>query len=184
MRETRRVVMYELMSLDGFADDPGEGEWFHGAGTGLGDFLSDTVGSQDAVLLGRTTFEKWAPYWPTATMQPFADFINGTPKFVFSSRPLTLEWAGSTQVTDSAASFVAELKNRPGRDIGIHGSLTLARSLLAARLVDDLRLVLAPSLAGTGKRLFGDSELQRFDLLDEERAGGCLLLHYRRQHTG
>ncbi|WP_217499021.1 dihydrofolate reductase family protein [Leifsonia sp. C5G2] len=68
-----------------------------------------------------------------------------------------------------------------GGDIGIHGSLTLARDLLAAGLVDDLRMVLAPSLAGSGVRLFGNGgELQRFLLEGEERSGGCLLLHYRR----
>lgn len=178
---TRRVVLYELMSLDGFADEPGEGDWLRETGTGLGDFLAETIATQDAVLLGRRTYEKWAPYWPTADVQPFADFINATPKYVFASSPRELEWSGSQAVTAPAVPFVAELKWTAGGDIGIHGSLTLARDLLAAGLVDDLRIVLAPSLAGSGVRLFGDGgELQRFDLVDEERSGGCLLLHYRR----
>jgi dihydrofolate reductase len=68
-----------------------------------------------------------------------------------------------------------------GGDIGIHGSLSLARDLLAAGLVDDVRIVLAPSLAGNGVRLFGSgAQLQRFNLVDAERSGGCLLLHYQR----
>src|SRR6185312_4772837 len=75
---TRSVVLYELMSLDGFADDPGEGEWFGDAGEELIDFLGEVISTQDSVLLGRRTFEKWAPYWPGSTMQPFADFINTT----------------------------------------------------------------------------------------------------------
>ncbi|MFD6698210.1 MULTISPECIES: dihydrofolate reductase family protein [unclassified Microbacterium] len=178
---TRRVVLYELMSLDGFADDPGEGDWFHGSDARLMDFLAEVIASQDAVLLGRHTYEKWAPYWPKATMQPFADFINTTPKLVFSSTPLAEEWANTTRITDPVLSFVADLKQLPGGDIGIHGSITLARALLAAQLVDELRLVLAPSLAGHGKRLFTDEgDLQRFALVDSQRSGDCLLLHYRR----
>jgi len=177
----RRVVLYELMSLDGFADDPGEGQWLGDTGTQLGAFLAETIATQDAVLLGRRTYEKWAPYWPTAHVQPFADFINSTTKFVFSSPPRNLDWAQSMAVTEPPASFVTDLKLRPGGDIGIHGSLSLARTLLAAHLVDEIRLVLASNLAGHGKRLFGsDEELQRFDLVDSERSGGCMLLQYRR----
>jgi dihydrofolate reductase len=180
---TRNVVLYELMSLDGYADDPGEGEWFGDADEKLMTFLADVVSTQDTVLLGRTTFEKWAPHWPTSTMQPFADFINATPKVVFSSTTPSFEWNATTHVCDPPATFVADLKQRDGGDIGVHGSLTLARTLLAADLVDELRLVIAPSLAGHGKRLFeGDSGLQRFELVDADRSGGCLLLHYRRHN--
>ncbi|MGN6428363.1 MAG: dihydrofolate reductase family protein [Leifsonia sp.] len=179
---SRRVVLYELMSIDGFADDPGEGEWLRDTGAGLGDFLAETIATQDAVLLGRRTYEKWAPYWPTADVQPFADFINATRKYVFTSSPLEPEWSESVPVAEPAAAFVSDLTREQGGDIGIHGSLSLARDLLAARLVDDLRLVVAPSIAGHGKRLFGDdSGLQAFDLVDSERSGGCLLLHYRRR---
>ena len=179
---TRSVVLYELMSIDGYADDPGEGEWFGDADERLTEFLGDVIASQDTVLLGRVTFEKWATHWPTSDMQPFADFINTTTKLVFSSAPATFEWPATTHVTESAATVVADLKQAEGGDIGIHGSLTLARSLLAEGLVDDLRLVVAPSLAGRGKRLFdGDVGLQRFELISSERSGGCLLLHYRRR---
>lgn len=177
----RRVVLYELMSLDGVADDPGRGEWLGDPGAGLLDFLGETIATQDAVLLGRRTYEMWAPHWPTAQLQPFADFINTTTKYVFTSSPMQFDWEQSVRVTDSAASFVAGLKRQPGGDIGIHGSLSLARTLLAAHLVDELRIVLAPSLAGNGKRLFGDSgNLQRFEMVSSERSGECLLLHYRR----
>jgi dihydrofolate reductase len=179
---TRSVVLYELMSLDGFADDPGEGEWFGDAGEQLIDFLGEVISTQDAVLLGRRTFEKWAPYWPGSDMQPFADFINATPKYVFASAPLAHDWNGTTQVRQDAVSFVADLKRNSGDDIGIHGSLKLAQTLLAAQLVDELRLVVAPALAGHGRQLFRhDGELQRFELLSLDRTGGSLLLHYRRR---
>lgn len=179
---TRNVVLYELMSLDGFADDPGEGDWFGDADERLLDFLGAVIASQDTVLLGRHTYEKWAPHWPASDMQPFADFINTTPKLVFSSTPLALDWSATTRVADPAVDYVARLKTHDGGDIGIHGSLTLARTLLAAQLVDELRLVVAPSLAGGGRPLLdGDAGLQRFDLRSAGRSGGCLLLHYRRK---
>nr|BFE56147.1 dihydrofolate reductase family protein [Dactylosporangium thailandense] len=179
----RRVVLYELLSLDGVADEPGEGQWFVDAGEGLLDNLTRVIADQDTVLLGRRTYEKWAPHWPGSTMQPFADFINTTPKILFSADAPRYDWAATTHVTGPAAPYVAELKRARGGDIGIHGSLTLARALLREHLVDELRLVVSPSLAGPGARLFDDAGgLQRFELVDADRSGGCLLLHYRR-HT-
>jgi dihydrofolate reductase len=178
----RNVVLYELMSLDGVAEEPGEGEWFIDADARMMDNLATVLSSQDTVLLGRATYEKWVPYWPTSDMQPFADFVNTTPKVVFASQPPTQEWTGTTHVTEPAAAYVAELKRRDGGDIGIHGSLSLAQSLLREGLVDELRLVVSPALAGSGRRLFeGEGALQHFELADADRSGGCLLLHYRRR---
>jgi dihydrofolate reductase len=177
----RSVVLYELISLDGVADEPGEGAWFIDADERLMTNLAQIIGRQDTVLLGRRTYEKWAPHWPTSTMQPFADFINTTPKILFSSSAPRPAWSATTQVTDPAAPYVADLKRRAGGDIGIHGSITLARALLREHLVDELRLVVSPSLAGRGRRLFDDTgDLQRFSLVSADRSGGCLLLNYRK----
>jgi dihydrofolate reductase len=168
------------MSLDGMADDPGEGDWFGDADHTLLDNLGAIIEAQDTVLLGRRTYEKWVAHWPGSDLQPFADFINQTPKVVFSTTPPTQPWAATTHVAEPAADYVAELKLGDGGDIGVHGSLTLAQSLLEARLVDELRLVVAPRLAGGGRRLFdGVGDLQRFELVESSRSGGCLLLHYR-----
>ncbi|WP_426512679.1 dihydrofolate reductase family protein [Dactylosporangium sp. McL0621] len=178
----RNVVLYELMSLDGVAEEPGESGWFTDADERLMDNLDRVIASQDTVLLGRRTYEKWAPHWPSSTMQPFADFINDTPKFLFSAAAPALPWSATTHVPGPAAPYVAGLKRATGGDIGIHGSLTLARSLLRERLVDELRLVVAPTLAGRGARLFEEpGDMQRFELVDSDRSGGCLLLHYRRR---
>jgi dihydrofolate reductase len=176
----RNVVLYELLSLDGVAEEPGEGEWFVDADERLMGYLAEVTKRQDTVLLGRRTYDKWAPHWPTSTMQPFADFINDTPKILFSSTEPALPWSATTRVTGPAASHVADLKRQPGADIGIHGSLTLAQSLLREQLVDELRLVVSPSLAGRGRRLFDNTgDLQRFTLVEADRSGGCLLLTYR-----
>lgn len=176
----RKVVLYELISLDGVAEEPGEGDWFIGADERLVDNRGEVIATQDTVLLGRRTYDKWVPHWPTATMQPFADFINTTPKVLFSADRPDLDWAETTHVTGPAGPYVAELKRQAGGDIGVHGSLALAQSLLRDRLVDELRLVVSPSLAGTGRRLFDDvGGLQLFTLTDDDRSGDCLLLTYR-----
>jgi dihydrofolate reductase len=175
----RNLVLYELLSLDGVAEEPGN--WWTSGGQGLIENLGRIIGSQDAVLLGRATYDEWAGYWPTADMQPFADFINGTEKHVFTSSEPAQEWANSTFVDRPAEEYVAELKARDGGDIGIHGSISLAGSLLRAGLVDELRLAVSPTTAGRGRKLFADAELQSWQLADMDRTpGGVLLLAYRR----
>lgn len=175
----RTVVAYQLISLDGVAEEPGD--WMVGVDDTFLANLGTIIGTQDTVLLGRGTYDYWAGYWPTADVQPFADFINGVPKHVFTSRPVTADWAGTTVVTEPAEAHVARLKQGTGGDIGIHGSIDLTRSLLRAGVVDELRLAVSPATAGRGRRLFGDDTApQSFDLVDVERtATGVLLLSYR-----
>ena len=166
------------MSVDGVAEEPGN--WVFDVDDEVFANLRQVIDRQDDVLLGRTTYDYWAGHWPTSDMEPSASFINATPKHVFTSTPLTQAWPNSTAVHTSAAEHVAALKQRGGGDIGVHGSATLARSLLAAGLVDELRLVVAPTIAGSGWRLFSDGDLRRLDLLDTVRTPtGTLLLHYR-----
>jgi dihydrofolate reductase len=178
----RKVVLYTLLSIDGVAEDPDR--WFFDVDDGLLANLAEVIGRQDAVLLGRRMYDEWARFWPGSDMEPFAAFINGTAKHVFTSaEPPPSPWAGSTFVAGPAAEYVAALKRRPGRDIGIHGSISLAQSLLRAELVDELRLVIAPTVAGGGRRLFEDGvALQRFELIDSDRTPeGAVLLGYGRR---
>lgn len=175
----RKVVLYQILSLDGVAEEPSD--WFFDGGPETFANLGRVIASQDDVLLGRGTYDYWVGYWPTSDVEPFASFINGTRKHVFTSSTPEQEWPNTTVVTTSATDYVRALKQQPGDDIGVHGSISLARSLLQARLVDELQLVVAPALAGHGRRLFdGDDDLQRLDLLDTRRsAKGTLFLAYR-----
>jgi dihydrofolate reductase len=176
----RKVVLYELLSLDGVAEEPSD--WFFDDGGDLFANLGRVIGSQDDVLLGRGTYDYWAGYWPTSNVEPFASFINGTRKHVFTSSEPDQAWANTTLVTTPAAEYVRSLRQQSGGDIGIHGSIELARSLLHDRLVDELQLVVSPALAGHGRRLFeGKHDLQRLELLDTQRTTkGALFLAYRR----
>jgi dihydrofolate reductase len=176
----RKVVLYQLVSLDGVAEEPGD--WFFDDSPDVFTNLGRVIASQDDVLLGRGTYDYWVGYWPTSDVEPFASFINGTRKHVFTSSAPDQAWANTSVVTTPAADYVRNLRQQPGGDIGIHGSIELARSLLSDGLVDELRLVVSPALAGHGRRLFeGKHDLQRLELLDTQRTTkGALFLAYRR----
>jgi dihydrofolate reductase len=173
----RKVVLYELLSLDGVAESP-DG-FFLDFDDVMRENLHRVIADQDAVLLGRRTYDDWAGYWPGKEMEPFAPFINKVRKYVVtSSQPAS--WENSAVVDTPVTKFVSELKAQDGGDIGVHGSLTLARTLLAEGLVDELRLVVAPAIAATGRKLFDGLEPQRFRLTRNVSSdAGYLLLDYQ-----
>jgi dihydrofolate reductase len=150
--DSRKVVVYEFMTLDGVAEDVA------GFFTEWDDHEVDAAGAaviatQDAVILGRRTYDEWAPFWPESDIEPFATFINRVPKYVATSSPLELEWAGATAIDGELVDFVRDLKTRPGGDIGVHGSISVGQALLSAGLVDELRLIITPAIAGAGRKL-------------------------------
>ncbi|MFD0634615.1 dihydrofolate reductase family protein [Catenulispora yoronensis] len=126
----RKVVLTEFLSLDGVAEDAHKFtfDWddvvdAHG---------ENVIATQDAVILGRRTYEDWAAFWPTSEIEPFATFINKAPKYVAASTPLEQDWDNTIKIDGDLAEFVQDLKNSTGGDIGIHGSISVAQSLLAA----------------------------------------------------
>jgi dihydrofolate reductase len=147
----RKVVAYELLSLDGVAEEPDGfiADWDDAMDANLG----AVIAAQDSVILGRRSYEEWAGYWPGSDVEPFATFINGVAKYVATTTPLDQTWANATVVNGELVEFVRELKNQPGGDIGVHASISVAQALLAAGVVDELRLVIAPAIAGSGRRL-------------------------------
>jgi dihydrofolate reductase len=183
----RKLVLYALMSLEGSVDDPGG--YFRGYVDGHAPTFDDAmiknetkvIGTQDAVLLGRHMYDEWAGYWPTSDEQPFADFINSVRKYVVTSSPLTKTWQNAEAVHGPIERAVADLKAQPGGDIGVHGSIQLAQSLVAADLVDELRLVVGPAFGFSGRRLFDAVDaVRRLELISADRSPtGSLLLAYR-----
>ena len=174
----RKVVVYELLSLDGVAEDPDAviRDWDEAMDANL----AAVIGPQDAVILGRRSYDEWSNFWPGSEIQPFSDFINGVAKYVATSTPLEREWANSTVIDSDLVDFVRDLKDRPGGDIGVHASISVARALLAGGVVDELRLVIAPAIAGTGRELLEGLPAVRFEMIESATtAGGYLLLGYR-----
>lgn len=175
----RSVVVYSLMSLDGVAEEPGD--WMFDVDPEVFSFLGRVIETQDDVLLGRGTYDYWVDYWPTSDVEPFAGFINSTPKHVFSSTPLRGTWTNEQLVAVPLEDHVRGLKAGPGGDIGVHGSITLVQALLAANLVDELNLVVTPTIAGRGARLFPsgiDGPLRLTCTSESRTPSGTLLLSY------
>lgn len=176
--EPRKIVAYSLLSIDGVAEEPGD--WMFEVDDAVFSFLGKVIADQDDVLLGRGTYDYWADYWPTSTVEPFAAFINSVPKHVFSSTPLTGQWHNERVVAESMNDYIRNLKTTPGRSIGIHGSITITKTLLAMGLVDEMHLVVVPTIAGKGTRLFPAlADAQRLTCTYQSRtASGDVLLSY------
>src|SRR6478609_9728748 len=138
----RKVVAYELLSLDGVAEEP---DRFFGWDDVMDANLSAVISSQDAVILGRRSYDEWAPYWPDSDIEPFAGFINGVTKHVATSTPLDHPWSNASAIDGDLVDFVRDLKEQPGGDIGVHASISVAQALLAAGVVDALKLVISPA---------------------------------------
>jgi dihydrofolate reductase len=179
----RKVVVYELLSLDGVAEAP-DGfitDW----DDAMDRNLAAVIATQDAVILGRRSYAEWARFWPTSEIEPFATFVNGVTKHVATSTALDRQWAGATAVEGDLIEFVRGLKETPGGDVGVHASLSVAQALLAAGAVDELRLVIAPRIAGGGRRLLdGLRSIQLETIRCELSPTGYLLVDYRVVRSG
>jgi dihydrofolate reductase len=174
----RKVVAYELLSLDGVAEAPDA--FFTDWDDAMEDNLGAVIAGQDSVVLGRRSYEEWAGYWPGSDVEPFATFINGVAKHVATSTPLDRGWANSTAIDGELVEFVRDLKNRPGADIGVHASLSVTQALLTGGVVDELRLVIAPTIASRGRRLFdGVPSIRLEPIRSTTSPTGYLLVDYR-----
>jgi dihydrofolate reductase len=183
----RKIIVTEFITLDGVIEAPGGNETPHPHGgwqfkynsPETGKYKIDELSSVDALLLGKTTYEGFAAYWPNQTGAGFADPINRLPKYVVSRSLQKVEWNNSHILRDVAGD-VAALKKSDGGDILVYGSATLVKALLHHDLVDELRLMVYPLSIGGGLRLFDDNrELKKFGLKHSRAVdNGVLILEY------
>ncbi len=181
-----KVVVSQFMTLDGVVEDPGgsenadRGGWAFNYDRGPdGDkFKLDELMASDVLLLGRVTYEGFAEAWPTREGE-FADKFNGMQKYVVSTTMESADWNNSTIIKDDVAGAVAKLKEAPGGDILVNGSVQLVKTLIEHGVVDELRLMVFPVVLGTGKRLFTElAESTSFRLTEAKPAGETLVLVY------
>ena len=172
-----RVVVNEFMSLDGVVQAPGgakedtEGGFAHGGWSMpyfdvevMGAAIDAGMGTVDALIFGRRTWQVMASAWPERAGDPFADKMNAIKKYV-ASRTLTqddLSWNNSTLLSpDDAVADIAALRAQEGGDLSLMGSASLARTLLTEGLVDELNLMIEPIMLGGGKRIFPEDGMAR-----------------------
>ena len=152
-----RVLVHEFMSLDGYIDAP---SWTadYPFAPAMGDAIGAVVSTCSAILLGRRTYEMFAPAWSARTAEddPGAPFFNGSPKHVVSATLQNPGWANTTVVGPYRAESIRDLKNSAEGNLYVSGSATLVRAMLADGLVDELHLFVFPLALGGTLRLFAD----------------------------
>ena len=173
------LVVTEFVSVDGVFEDPGGSEGYeHGAWTfeyDRGDdgnkFKVDELMEAEVHLLGRVTYEGFAAAWPSREGE-FADRLNSDKKVVVSTTLTDPEWQNTTVIAGDVAAQIAKLKAGTDGAILVAGSGTLVGTLLEHDLVDELRLMVFPTILGRGKRLFPDGIDRRKLRLVEARTIG------------
>ena len=176
----RKLTCFLFITLDGVVESPENWSFDHFDDDMMQAMISQ-ISAQDAVLLGRKTYQEWADYWPTSTDEPFASFINNIAKYVVSNTlGDDLTWAGTTRLNGDLVASITQLKQSTGQNIGTSGSPTLVHGLLKHGLLDELILAVHPVVAGRGQRLFPDGEgLQRLQLIEgKTTSSGVALLTY------
>ncbi len=147
----RKLISTLFISLDGVVESPDKfilPEMY----ADFPDEIDTALSEQDAVLLGRKIYDEWFAFWPASNIEPFATFINNTPKFVVSSTLREVNWKSSTLISHDVTGAIAKLKAQSGKTIGVHG-ISLVQSLLLSGALDELRLIQVPVIAGSGRRL-------------------------------
>lgn len=154
----RTLAITQNITLDGAVEMLGD--WFDPAATG-DDVLAELHrqdAASDATLLGRRTFTDFRGYWPAQTDDTtgITDYLNQVDKYVVSATLTDPGWENSTILPGDPVAEVTALKQQPGKDIVVTGSITLCHTLIAAGLVDEFRLFQYPAVQGRGRRLFPD----------------------------
>jgi dihydrofolate reductase len=165
-----QLTVHTFLTVDGVMQGPGTPDEDTSGGfdrggwlvpyidDGFGAIVDSWFRKADAILLGRTTYAMMFPYWSQVSEPDnlVAEKLNGLTKYVASSTLTDPQWQHTTVLADDVIERVRALKQEPGGELQVHGSCELARALHAAGLVDEYRLLVAPVVVGSGKRLFTD----------------------------
>ncbi|WP_309649596.1 dihydrofolate reductase family protein [Nocardioides sp.] len=176
------IISNFFISLDGVVESPDQWHFDYWSDE-MGGVMGRGMATCTGFLMGRTLYEEWSAYWADNTDDDgFGPFIKAIPKYVVSTTLTEATWENTTLVTGSPEEIEAQLRairaDTDG-DIGISGSATLVRSLLAMGLVDTLALLMHPVVVGSGQRLFEDTAKTPLTLLSSTTiANGVLHLEY------
>ncbi len=173
----RTLAITQNITLDGAIEMLGD--WFDPTADDH-DVLAESHSQDqrsDALLVGRQTFEDFRGYWPKQTDDTtgITDYLNAVDKYVVSRTLTDPQWDNTTVLSGDLLQEVAALKDQPGKDIVVTGSITLCHALISAGLVDEYRLFTYPVVQGSGRRLFPDGfEMPKLKLIDAKSFNGGL----------
>ncbi len=179
----RKIINSTYITLDGVIQDPGA--WpsmggFSDAGTQVQRELLDSC---DAVLMGRLTYESFAPVWSSMSGDPLSDRMNALPKYVVSTTLSEPTWHNTHVIDRDPVEAIGHLKQQEGASIVQYGFGQVSRELMAAGLLDELRLWVHPFILGTGTPadlLHSPGTAGHFDLADSVTLdSGIVILSYR-----
>jgi dihydrofolate reductase len=163
-----KIVSSFFISLDNVVEAPDQ--WhFPYFNDQMGAAVEKEIQSSTAFLMGRVLYEQWADYWPTSDEADFGAFINNVPKYVVSNTLKEATWNNTTLITgDDVGGRIKKLKDETVGQIGMSGSATTVRWLLANGLLDELNLMVHPIAVGKGQRLFEDTTTHPLKLVKHE----------------
>jgi dihydrofolate reductase len=161
----RNIIVTEFLSLDGVMENPA---WtFKYWNDEIAAFKGEETSANEALLLGRVTYEGFAEAWPKRKDEdPGASYFNGTRKYVVSTTLDVLAWNNSVLIKDNVLEAIRQLKQEDGPDIVVHGSATLVQWLMQQDLVDRYRFLVYPVVLGKGKRLFDEGSSATLNLVE------------------
>ena len=158
----RKITAGLFVALDGVVQDPQD--WhFPYFNDEMATAVDRQLGNSDTLLLGRKTYDSFAGAWPDREAAGeedayFAKKLGDARKVVVSNQDLQFTWRNSEQLQGNLVEAVAALKNEPGGDIGMSGSVSVVRQLVDAGLLDELHLLIHPIAVRGGMRLFDEGE--------------------------
>jgi dihydrofolate reductase len=188
----RKVIVLSFVSLDGVIQSPGgpdedtSGSFAYGGWIApysdavLGTAIKTQMNLPFDLLLGRKTFEIWAPYWPQrAEVWPG---VNTATKYVASNTMTSHEWQKSVFLNGDIADKITKIKQQQGPDLHVYGSANLIQTLIKHDLVDEFWLKIFPITLGRGKRLFADGTIPAAFKVTESKVtpNGVIVVNYER----
>jgi dihydrofolate reductase len=179
----RRIINSTYITLDGVVEAPHRWPSLgHGSDARGDEIQTELLLSCDALLMGRHTYDGFAPVWPTRSGDPASDHINAMPKYVVSTTLTDPEWSNTRVISGDVVAEVERLKAAAGKDIVQYGFGTVTRLLLERGLLDELRLWFHPLILGRGEPgdlLFGAVPATVFRHVDTTAlANGIVILSY------
>ena len=180
----RKVVLFNMVTLDGYIAGPnGDIDW-HNTDEEFNDFAIEQLKEVGCIIFGRVTYELMADYWPTDSAREsdpqVAQAMNTLPKIVCSRKLEDVNWDNTKLLRDNIANQIADMKQEPGKDMFVFGSADLAATLIQHNLIDEFRLMLAPVILGRGIPMFREMDRQiNLTLVNSRPFGnGNVLLYY------